>query len=40
VIAGYRRMLDDLVAARPARYEPVRCLVGDAFTRGHFARAV
>jgi U32 family peptidase len=40
VIAGYRRMLDDLVAARPARYEPVRSLVGDAFTRGHFARAV
>ena len=40
VVAGYRRMLDDLDAARPARYEPVRSLVGDAFTRGHFARAV
>jgi putative protease len=40
VIAGYRQMLDDLAAARPARYEPVRSLVGDAFTRGHFARAV
>ena len=40
VIAGYRQMLDDLAAARPARYEPVRSVVGDAFTRGHFARAV
>lgn len=40
VIAGYRQMLDDLAAARPAHYEPVRSLVGDAFTRGHFARAV
>jgi putative protease len=40
VIAGYRQMLDDLAAARPARHEPVRALVGDAFTRGHFARAV
>jgi putative protease len=40
VVAGYRQMLDDLSAARPARHEPVRSLVGDAFTRGHFARAV
>ena len=40
VIAGYRQMLDDLAAARPARFEAVRSLVGDAFTRGHFARAV
>lgn len=40
VIAGYRRMLDDLAADRQARFEPVRSLVGDAFTRGHFARAV
>ena len=40
VIGGYRKMLDDLAAARPARHEPVRSLVGDAFTRGHFARAV
>ena len=40
VTAGYRQMLDDLAAARPARFEPVRSLVGDAFTRGHFARAV
>jgi putative protease len=40
VIAGYRHMLDDLAAARPAPYEPVRSVVGDAFTRGHFARAV
>lgn len=40
VVAGYRQMLDDLSAARPARHESVRSLVGDAFTRGHFARAV
>ena len=40
IIAGYRQMLDDLAHARPARFEPVRSLVGDAFTRGHFARAV
>jgi putative protease len=40
VVAGYRQMLDDLSAARPARHEAVRSLVGDAFTRGHFARAV
>jgi hypothetical protein len=40
IIAGYRQMLDDLACARPARFEPVRSLVGDAFTRGHFARAV
>ncbi len=40
VIAGYRQMLDDLSADRTARFEPVRSLVGEAFTRGHFARAV
>lgn len=40
VIAGYRQMLDDLAAARPSCYEAIRSLVGDAFTRGHFARAV
>jgi putative protease len=40
VIAGYRQMLDDLANAKPARFEAVRSLMGDAFTRGHFARAV
>jgi len=40
IIAGYRQMLDDLAADGAARFEPVRSLVGDAFTRGHFARAV
>jgi putative protease len=40
IIAGYRQMLDDLAGERTARIEPVRSLVGDAFTRGHFARAV
>lgn len=40
VMAGYRQMLDDLANAKPARFDAVRSLVGDAFTRGHFARAV
>ena len=40
LIVGYRRMLDELASEQPARFEPVRSLVGDAFTRGHFARAV
>jgi putative protease len=40
IIAGYRQMLDDLASEKWARFEPVRSLVGDAFTRGHFARAV
>ncbi|HEU5184149.1 MAG TPA: DUF3656 domain-containing protein [Gemmatimonadaceae bacterium] len=40
VIAGYRRMLDDLASSHHPRFEPVRAIVGEAFTRGHFARAV
>jgi putative protease len=40
IIRGYRELLDDLSQARPARASAVRSLVGDAFTRGHFARAV
>ena len=40
LVAGYRRMLDELASEHAARFEPVRSVVGDAFTRGHFARAV
>ena len=40
IIAGYRQMLDDLSSARQAPFEAVRSIVGDAFTRGHFVRAV
>jgi putative protease len=39
IVAGYRALLDDLDAGRrPSR--AVRDLVGERFTRGHFARAV
>jgi hypothetical protein len=40
IIRGYRELLDGLTHARPVRADVVRSLVGDAFTRGHFARAV
>ena len=40
LVAGYRRMLDELSSEQPARFDAIRSLVGDAFTRGHFARAV
>ena len=40
VIGGYRRMLDDLATSQHPRFEPARRVVGEAFTRGHFARAV
>ncbi len=40
IIRGYRTMIDALAAGEDARYGPVRALVGPAFTRGHFARAV
>lgn len=40
IIRGYRELLDGLAEARPVRADAVRSLVGDAFTRGHFARAV
>ena len=39
----YRRMLDQLTAGRQVTYtdsEAIRGLLGGAFTRGHFARAV
>jgi U32 family peptidase len=40
IIAGYRAMLDALVAGDRARHTDLRAIVGSAFTRGHFARAV
>ena len=40
IIRGYRSMLDSLSAGETARHSSVRALVGSAFTRGHFARAV
>ncbi|HVE79754.1 MAG TPA: DUF3656 domain-containing protein [Gemmatimonadaceae bacterium] len=40
LVAGYRGLLAALAAGDPAPGGPVRGLVGAAFTRGHFARAV
>jgi putative protease len=39
IVAGYRRSLDALASGAPA-LDAVRAIVGAAFTRGHFARAV
>ncbi len=40
VVRGYRDALDALAAGRRTARSPVRELVGTAFTRGHFTRAV
>ncbi len=40
LIAGYRAMLDALSTGNRPDAAAVRSLVGDRFTRGHFARAV
>ncbi|HEY5086757.1 MAG TPA: DUF3656 domain-containing protein [Gemmatimonadaceae bacterium] len=40
VIRGYRAMIDALAAGEDVRQSSVRSVVGSAFTRGHFARAV
>jgi putative protease len=43
ITAAYRRMLDQLTAGRRVTYtdsEAIRGVLGGAFTRGHFARAV
>jgi putative protease len=40
VIAGYRAMLDALERGERPDGLAVRAIVGDRFTRGHFARAV
>jgi hypothetical protein len=41
-VAGYRKTLDALAedGVGPAPGSPVRDILGSAFTRGHFARAV
>jgi U32 family peptidase len=40
IVAGYRQSLDALAAHHASGRSTVRDLVGSAFTRGHFARAV
>jgi U32 family peptidase len=40
VVSGYRAMLQDLVDGGRAAANPVRDVLGTAFTRGHFVRAV
>ena len=40
IIGAYRRMLDALASGQPAATDAVRIILGDRYTRGHFARAV
>ena len=40
VVSGYRAMLDGMVAGGAQSANTVRAALGNAFTRGHFARAV
>jgi U32 family peptidase len=40
VMGGYRDMIDSLAGGEDVRHSSVRDVVGSAFTRGHFARAV
>jgi putative protease len=43
IVAAYRRMLGELAAGHEIAYtdtEELRHMLGGAFTRGHFARAV
>ncbi|HYV99129.1 MAG TPA: DUF3656 domain-containing protein [Gemmatimonadaceae bacterium] len=40
VVTRYRLLLDALRAGQPAEWQYVRDVVGNTFTRGHFARAV
>lgn len=40
VVAGYRAMIDELEAGDRVSTDRVRGLLGQSFTRGHFARAV
>jgi putative protease len=40
VVAGYRTMLDALARGERADFTPVRAIVSERFTRGHFTRAV
>jgi putative protease len=40
IIRAYRQMLDALVAGESPAVDAVRTVLGDQYTRGHFARAV
>lgn len=40
VVRGYRETINALTTGRPVGVNAVRTIVGSAFTRGHFARAV
>ena len=40
IVSGYRSMLDELASGDRVGTDRVRALFGQAFTRGHFARAV
>jgi putative protease len=40
IIGGYRGIIDALAKGERSRRDAVRSIVGSAFTRGHFARAV
>jgi len=40
VVGGYRQLIDSLASGEVAQGSSVRSVVGSAFTRGHFARAV
>ena len=40
IVGGYRQALDALALEAPVDSTPVRALMGTAFTRGHFTRAV
>ncbi len=40
VVSGYRAMLEELAGGERNVANPVRAVLGTAFTRGHFARAV
>ncbi|MEO8946304.1 MAG: DUF3656 domain-containing protein [Gemmatimonadaceae bacterium] len=40
IVRGYRDMIDMLEQDRPVEISVVRAVVGSAFTRGHFVRAV
>lgn len=40
IVAGYRQTIERIAAGERQSGSPVRAVVGDVFTRGHFARAV
>ncbi len=40
IIGAYRQVLDALAAGEPPALDAVRGILGDEYTRGHFARAV